>query len=78
VCYELTSSVERALVADKDKHSRSVSVLLTEEEFTRFEAFSKHRGHKKSTLIARLIREHLDGQQFQPQRCLPFPRRKEE
>lgn len=76
--YEPPSSVERALVADKDKHCRSVSVLLTEEEFTRFEAFCEERGHKKSTLIARLVREHLDGQQFQMQRGLAFPRREEE
>ena len=43
-----------------------------------FESFCEERGHKKSTLIARLIREHLDGQQFQMQRGLAFPRREEE
>lgn len=30
------------------------------DEASRFEKFCEARGHKKSTLIARLIREHLD------------------
>lgn len=30
------------------------------DEASRFERFCESRGHKKSTLIARLIREHLD------------------
>jgi hypothetical protein len=30
------------------------------DEANRFEKFCEARGHKKSTLIARLIREHLD------------------
>jgi hypothetical protein len=41
-----------------------ISVLLTPEESARFEAYCEQRGHKKSTLIARLIREHLDHEQF--------------
>lgn len=37
-----------------------VSVLLDVEEFRRFDAYCKEQGFKKSTLIARLIRDHLD------------------
>ena len=59
---------------EKKTRDRTVSVLLTEEEFTRLEAFCEERGHKKSTLIARLIREHLDEEQFQMQGRLAFPR----
>jgi hypothetical protein len=41
-----------------------ISVLLTPEESVRFDAYCEQRGHKKSTLIARLIREHLNREQF--------------
>jgi hypothetical protein len=34
----------------------------------RFEKFCEARGHKKSTLIARLIRDHLDREGFAAQR----------
>ena len=37
-----------------------ISVLLDVEEFHRFDAYCKEQGFKKSTLIARLIRDHLD------------------
>ena len=37
-----------------------ISVLLASEEFDRFEAYCQERGFKKSTLIARLVRDHLD------------------
>ncbi len=47
-----------------------ISVLLPEEEAERFEAYCRERGFKKSTLIARLIREHLDKEAFRPQRDL--------
>ena len=36
-----------------------ISVLLDSEEFDRFDAYCQQRGFKKSTLIARLIRDHL-------------------
>jgi hypothetical protein len=58
------------------KRSHSVSVLLTDEEFERLEAFCVEHGHKKSTLIAKLIREHLDA--VQVQRTLGFPRTRED
>ena len=44
------------------KRRHSVSVLLTEEEFTRFARYCDEQGFKKSTLVAKLIREHLDNE----------------
>jgi len=44
-----------------------ITVLLADDEFERFEAFCEQKGHKKSTLIARLIREHLDREGFKNQ-----------
>ncbi|WP_187149081.1 hypothetical protein [Phenylobacterium zucineum] len=41
-----------------------VQVLIPVEEAGRFEAFCQDRGHKKSTLIARLIRDHLDREGY--------------
>jgi hypothetical protein len=38
-----------------------ISVLVSTEEFERFESFCREQGHKKSTLIAKLIRDHLDA-----------------
>jgi hypothetical protein len=42
-----------------------VQVLLRTSEAERFERFCMQRGYKKSTLIARLIREHLDHEGFE-------------
>jgi len=50
-----------------------ITVLLGLGEFERFEAYCDTQGFKKSTLIARLIREHLDAAHFQMQRSLPLP-----
>ena len=44
-----------------------VAVLLKNADGERFEAFCRDRGHKKSTLIARLIREHLDNEGYASQ-----------
>ncbi|WP_162998163.1 hypothetical protein [Brevundimonas lutea] len=41
-----------------------VQVLMPPEDAGRFEAFCEARGHKKSTLIARLIRDHLDREGY--------------
>ena len=38
-----------------------VTVLLDRDEFERFDAYCRRMGFKKSTLIARLIREHLNA-----------------
>jgi hypothetical protein len=37
-----------------------VTVLLSDEEFERLDNFCRDRGFKKSTLIARLVRQYLD------------------
>jgi metal-responsive CopG/Arc/MetJ family transcriptional regulator len=47
-----------------------VQVLLPGDEAERFDAYCKAKGHKKSTLILRLIREHLDRERFQHQPAL--------
>ena len=47
-----------------------VQVLMNREEAERFERYCQERGFKKSTPIARLIREHLDQERYRPQREL--------
>ena len=49
-----------------------VSVLLSEGEDARFDAYCATRGYKKSTLIVRLIKEHMDHEGFGAQTSLPF------
>lgn len=51
---------------------KKVTVLLDEQEFRRFDSFCEERGFKKSTLAARLIREHLDKEAFDRQQQLPL------
>lgn len=41
-----------------------VQVLMRPEDAGRFNRFCADRGHKKSTLIARLIREHLQREGY--------------
>lgn len=41
---------------------RKVSVFLPTHLFQRFNAYCANQGYKKSPLIARLIRELLDGE----------------
>ena len=48
-------------------------VLMPREEAGSFEAYCRERGFKKSTLIARLIREHLSHENFTIQRELFKP-----
>ena len=50
-----------------DRKRAKISVLLDSEEFERFDAYCQERGFKKSTLIARLIREHLDESKYDEQ-----------
>ena len=47
-----------------------VQVLISPEESDRFDRYCRENGFKKSTLIARLIREHLDAQRYWPQKQL--------
>ena len=51
-------------MADAEGNVRKISVLLPLGEDNRFCAYCKETGHKKSTLIARLIKEHLDKERF--------------
>lgn len=44
-----------------------LSVLLDAAESERFHNYCREKGFKKSTLIARLIREHLDHERYQLQ-----------
>ncbi|WP_187294005.1 hypothetical protein [Sphingomonas sp. MM-1] len=43
-----------------------LTVLLDDDVEARFTAFCQERGFKKSTLAARLIREHLDRETKTP------------
>jgi len=47
---------------------------MTDEEPKKdvFQVVVRDQGFKKSTLIARMIREHLDGERFQLQKSLPL------
>jgi len=44
-----------------------IQVILNRPDAERFERFCEARGHKKSTLIARLVRDHLDREGFAAQ-----------
>ena len=41
-----------------------VQVLMPRPEADRFDAYCREKGYKKSTLIARLVREYLDRETF--------------
>lgn len=47
-----------------------VQVLLTKAESYRLEEYCRVMGYKKSTLIARLVREHLDRESFPEQQSM--------
>ncbi len=51
-----------------------VTVLLSDEEFRRLDAYCRERGYKKSTLLARLVRQYLDMEGFGIGRDNPFNR----
>lgn len=44
-----------------------IQVLMPPAEAERFDAYCRDRGFKKSTLIVRLVREHLEQERFKPQ-----------
>jgi hypothetical protein len=50
----------RHLMAAAKKNPSKITVLLSDEEFERFDGYCRDRGFKKSTLIARLVRQFLD------------------
>ncbi|QDT62380.1 hypothetical protein SV7mr_49280 [Stieleria bergensis] len=41
---------------------RKITVLLTDDEFDRFDGFCRENGFKKSTLLVRLMKEFLEKQ----------------
>jgi hypothetical protein len=47
-----------------------ISVLLTEDEFVLFQQYCDQQGHKKSTLVAKLIRDLLERERVASQRPL--------
>jgi hypothetical protein len=50
------------------RNPQKVSVLLPDEDAHRFEAYCEEFGHKKSTLIARLVRDFLNRENYPAQR----------
>jgi metal-responsive CopG/Arc/MetJ family transcriptional regulator len=56
------------------KTPTKITVLLSDDEFDRFDAYCRERGYKKSTLIARLIRQYLDLEGYGSQRLNAFTR----
>jgi metal-responsive CopG/Arc/MetJ family transcriptional regulator len=49
---------------------RKISVLLNEDEYALFEKYCDEQGHKKSTLVAKLIRDLLQRERVVSQRPL--------
>ena len=47
-------------MATNRKKPAKITVLLSEDDFARFDSYCHDRGFKKSTLIARLIRQFMD------------------
>ena len=45
-------------------------MLLDQEYYVRFKAYFDERGFKKSTLVVRLIRDHLANEGYRLQRSL--------
>lgn len=54
----------RSARSERSLKRNKITVLLDTEQSERFEAYCRDRGYKKSTLVARLIREHLDSEEF--------------
>lgn len=53
---------------------KRVTVLLDDTESERFSSYCHERGFKQSTLIARLVREHLDREGYPLQAVLFTPK----
>ena len=47
-----------------------ITVLLPPDEFQRFDQYCRERGYKKSTLIARLLRQYLDMEGYAARRAM--------
>lgn len=50
--------------------TRKISVLLDQDDYERFDEYCRTRGHKKSTLASKLIRDLLDREQVPTTRQL--------
>ncbi len=48
-----------------------IQVLMPVEEAERFEEYCRERGFKKSTLIVRLVRDHLECGSVTGKICVP-------
>lgn len=71
----MRTSVYNAIGAVLAKKKRkSINVILDPNEYRRFQKFCVERGYKKSTLVARLIRDYLDSEKFMMQSELPLSR----
>ena len=46
------------------KRERKVTVLLKENEYSAFQRYCDEKGCKKSTLLARLMKQHLEKENF--------------
>jgi predicted DNA-binding protein len=56
------------------KVQTKISVLLSDVEYERLNAYCRDRGYKKSTLVARLIRQYLDMEGYGASPPTPFGR----
>jgi predicted DNA-binding protein len=56
------------------KTQTKISVLLADVEYERLDAYCRDRGYKKSTLVARLIRQYLDMEGYGGSAPAPFGR----
>lgn len=59
-----------------NKKRKSINVILSAEEYRRFQRYCTARGYKKSTLLARLLRDHLNAEKFTIQTDLPLEQHK--
>ncbi len=56
------------------KPQTKISVLLSDHEYERLDAYCRDRGYKKSTLVARMIRQYLDMEGYGGQQSPPSTR----
>ncbi len=56
------------------KTQTKISVLLSDHEYERLDTYCRDRGYKKSTLVARMIRQYLDMEGYGGQPASAFSR----
>jgi hypothetical protein len=61
-----------ALLRKTTRILAKITVLMGPGEFKRFDSYCRRHGFKKSTLLARLVRDHMDREGFQVQPELPL------